>query len=325
MTGLFVDLWADLREKRLWPAAAALLAAIVAVPVVLFKPASDAAPPNVIAPHTAKQPTLPVVHVDGGPLMGSHLEAFSASEKNPFKPMKDLAKSSTPNPSSTPPSSTPGSAGGSSTPSGSAGVSGGSGGGGSTPSSSGSTSPSSGTSSHTTTTTQWFHYVADFTFGETGAKATTFKSKAAYTLLPDEKTPVVVFLGLSADHKTALFFLDDPGYDAQGEGKCIGAKTCQFVTLSVSESGDEENFSSIDGSKSYDLKLLKIRRENLGSGSQPTAPSTPSTPSPPSSPKKSQADAATGAGVATATNTASEAALPAVFVDGPGLALSQTK
>jgi hypothetical protein len=295
------------------------------VPVVLFKPASDAAPPNVIPPHAANQPTLPVVHVDGGPLMGSHLEAFSSSEKNPFKPMKDLAKSSSSSSSSTPSSSTPSSAGGSSTPSGSAGGSGGSGGsgGGSTPSSSsGGTSPSSGTSSHTTTTTEWFHYVADFTFGETGAKAKTYKSKASYTLLPDEKTPVVVFLGLSADHKTALFFLDDPGYDAQGEGKCLGTKTCQFVTLSVSESGNEENFSSVDGSKSYDLKLLKIRRETLGSGSQPT---TPSGPAAPSTPKKSQADAATGAGVATATNTASEAALPAVFVDGPGLALAQTK
>jgi len=92
MTSFFVDIWADLREKRLWPAAVGLLAAIVAVPVVLFKPASDAAPPSAVAPHGKQGPILPVVHVDGGPLMGSHLEAFSASEKNPFKPMKDLAK-----------------------------------------------------------------------------------------------------------------------------------------------------------------------------------------------------------------------------------------
>jgi hypothetical protein len=328
MTGFFVDLWADLREKRLWPAAAALLAATVAVPVVLFKPASDAAPPSIAAPHTAKQPTLPVVHVDGGPLLGSHLEAFSNSEKNPFKPMKDLAKSTSPSSSAAPSSSSPSSAGGASTPSGgagSAGSAGGSGGsgGGSTPSSTGGSTSGGGTRSHTTTTTQWFHYVADFSFGETGSKAKTFKSKAAYTLLPDEKTPVVVFLGLSADHKTALFFLDDPGYDAQGEGNCIGAKSCQFITLSVSQSGDEENFSSLDGSKSYDLQLLKIRRENLGTGATPSSPSTPSTPS--SSKKSKTADAATGAGVAAATNSATEAALPAVFVDGPGLALSQTK
>ena len=323
MTAFFVDLWADLREKRLWPAAVALLAGIVAVPVVLFKPASDAAPPNVAAPHAAGGPTLPVVHVDGGPLMGSHLEAFSASEKNPFKPMKDLAKSNTGGTPAAGTTPSAGSAGGGSTPSsGAAGASSGSGGGSgsgaSTPSSGGGTT-SGGTSSHTTTTTQWFHYVADFSFGETGAKAKTYKSKASYTLLPDEKAPVVVFLGISADHKTALFFLDDPGYDAQGEGKCIGTKSCQFVTLSLSESGNEENFSSIDGSKSYDLTLLKIRRENLGSGTQPATPSTPS------SSKSSKAVAATGAGVETATNAASEAALPAVFIDGPGLGLAQSK
>jgi hypothetical protein len=331
MTGFFVDIWADLREKRLWPAAAALLAAIVAVPAVLFKPASDAAPPNVAAPHGSNGPTLPVVHVDGGPLMGSHLEAFRASEKNPFKPMKDLAKTSASSSGAAP--TTPASnAGGASTPSSGA-ASGGSGGGsgsggssgsaggsgGSTPSGGSGTTSGGGTTSHTTTTTQWFHYVADFSFGATGAKAKTYKGKAAYTLLPDEKTPVVVFLGISADHKTALFFLDDPGYDAQGEGTCIGTKSCQFVTLSLSESGNEENFSSVDGSKSYDLKLLKIRRESLGTGSQPAAPSTPS------SSKKGKAVDATGAGVAAATNSTSEAALPAVFVDGPGLGLAQNK
>ena len=321
MTGFFADLWADLREKRLWPAAVALLAAIVAVPVVLFKPASDAAPPNVAAPHTSKGPTLPVVHVDGGPLMGSHLEAFSASEKNPFKPMKDLAKSTTGSTSGGASPTPVGSSGGGSTPSGggSGSAAGNSGGSGGTTQSSGGGTTSGGTTPHSSTTTQWFHYVADFSFGETGAKAKTYKGKASYTLLPDEKTPVVVFLGISADHKTALFFLDDPGYDAQGEGTCIGAKTCQFVTMSLSESGNEENFSSIDGSKSYDLKLLKIRRENLGSGSQPTTPTTPS------SSKKSKAVAATGEGVAAAANTASEAALPAVFVDGPGLGVQQTK
>jgi len=261
-----------------------------------------------------------VVHVDGGPLMGSHLEAFSASEKNPFKPMKDLAKT-TPDTSGAA-STTPaggGSAGGSTS---SAGGSGGAGSGGGTSGSTGSTgggTPSGGTTSHTTKTTEWFHYVADFTFGKTGEKPQTFKAKASYTLLPDEKTPVVVFLGLSDDHKTALFFLTDPGYDAQGEGKCLGTGTCQFVTLSLSDSGDEENYSAKDGSTSYDLQLLDIRRENLGSGSQPATPSTPSTP------KNGKAAAAAGAGVATAANIASEAALPAVFVDGPGLALTQSK
>ena len=315
MTSFLVDVWHDLREKRLWPAAVGLLAAIVAVPVVLFKPASDAAPSTTATPHGKEGPVLPVVHVDGGPLMGSHLEAFSASEKNPFKPMKDLAKGPDTSGGSSAPSLGGGSGG--STPSG---ASGGSAGGstGSTGSTGGGT-PSGGGSGNTTKTTEWFHYVADFSFGKTGEKAETFKGKAAYTLLPDEKTPVVVFLGLSADHKTALFFLTDPGYDAQGEGDCIGTGSCQFVTLSLSDTGDEETFSSIDGSTNYDLQLLDIRRESLGNGTQPDTPSTPS------APKSGKAAAAAGAGVATAADTASTAALPAVFVDGPGVGVTQTK
>src|SRR5215210_6611943 len=93
MTTSFIDLWHDLREKRLWPVAVGLLAAIVAVPAILFKPASDAAPDTAVAPRTPSGQTLPVVAVESGPTKGSKLEAFSA--KNPFKPMKDLAKTTT--------------------------------------------------------------------------------------------------------------------------------------------------------------------------------------------------------------------------------------
>ena len=35
-----LDLWQDLKEKRLWPVAVVLLVALVAVPVLLAKPSS---------------------------------------------------------------------------------------------------------------------------------------------------------------------------------------------------------------------------------------------------------------------------------------------
>ena len=44
MTNFLLDIWSDLREKRLWPVAVALLVALVAVPVVLSKPAEEAEP-----------------------------------------------------------------------------------------------------------------------------------------------------------------------------------------------------------------------------------------------------------------------------------------
>ena len=45
MKAFALDLWHDLREKRLWPVAVLLLAALVAVPVLLAKPADDPGPP----------------------------------------------------------------------------------------------------------------------------------------------------------------------------------------------------------------------------------------------------------------------------------------
>jgi hypothetical protein len=43
MSDFLHDLWHDLRAKRLWPIAAALLVGLVAVPLVVLKP--SAAPP----------------------------------------------------------------------------------------------------------------------------------------------------------------------------------------------------------------------------------------------------------------------------------------
>jgi hypothetical protein len=41
MNDFLLDLWNDLREKRLWPVAGVLLLALVALPVVLAKPAEE--------------------------------------------------------------------------------------------------------------------------------------------------------------------------------------------------------------------------------------------------------------------------------------------
>src|SRR3954470_6686955 len=198
MTTFFIDLWHDLRERRLWPVAVGLLAAIVAVPAILFKPVSNATSPSAAAPKPAGVATLPVVKGESGPIRGSKLEAFSASEKNPFKPMKDLAEA---------PGTADGAAGTGAAAAGSsgaaAGTSGGSASGGGTSSSGGGSvsggspaggSPGGSTPSGPTTTTECFRYAADFSFGKSGAKAKVFESVANFTLLPNETTPAVVFL-----------------------------------------------------------------------------------------------------------------------------------
>jgi hypothetical protein len=326
MTTFFIDLWHDLRERRLWPVAVGLLAAIVAVPAILFKPVTDATPPSAAAPKPSGVATLPVVSVDSGPIRGSKLEAFSASEKNPFKPMKDLATAPGANGGASGAGDSGSPSGGSGSGSASSSGSGGSASGGSGSTGGGSLSGGSpagstgspGGSTHgggsTTPTTSWFRYAADFSFGKTGEKAKTFKSVANFTLLPNEATPAVVFLGAAADGKSAMFYVADPSFTADGEGDCnADGADCRYVTLKVGDSSDEETFSAVDGSVSYDLKLLKIQRESLGSGSDPVAPAEPT---------KGKTLAATGAGVSAATATTQDV-LPATFAAGPGVAVEE--
>jgi len=52
MKGSILNLWSDLREKRLWPIAVLLAVALVGVPVLLLKsPPEKAAPPMARAAH----------------------------------------------------------------------------------------------------------------------------------------------------------------------------------------------------------------------------------------------------------------------------------
>ena len=64
----FQAIWTDLREKRLWPIAVGLIAAIIAVPVVLAKSGSKtpSSPAPAIAggAHPSQDPGLPVISVE---------------------------------------------------------------------------------------------------------------------------------------------------------------------------------------------------------------------------------------------------------------------
>ena len=86
-----LDLWHDLKEKRLWPVAVVLLAGLVAVPVLLAQPADEpsTAPPAATAagpkPDVLKQ-LAKVKLGDDEVGDGSTLGAFDPS--NPFNPPK---------------------------------------------------------------------------------------------------------------------------------------------------------------------------------------------------------------------------------------------
>src|SRR5918995_3734853 len=90
-----LDLWHDLRAKRLWPVAVVLAVALVAVPVVLSKPSETPAP---LPPTARKAPdpkdlkALASVKLEQTDERGSSLGVFDPSD--PFRPPKKVTKRS---------------------------------------------------------------------------------------------------------------------------------------------------------------------------------------------------------------------------------------
>jgi hypothetical protein len=263
MTTFFLDLWHDLREKRLWPVAVGLLAAAVAIPAIMLKPAAEPTPPSTIAATGDKAETLPAVSVDSLPTNGSKLETFD--ERNPFKPLKDLQHEPGTDAPSSGGSSGQGGAGGS-TPTGTGSDTGGSPTGGPTGGSPGGGDIPPATSPQPTTDgsggMHWFKFTADLEFGRSG-DAKLRKRVDPLTLLPNDTAPVLVFMGVTADAKGAKFFLVDQGFTADGEGDCNEKGSCMFITLHLDDAHNEETFTSRDGSVAYDLKLVKLHQEEV--------------------------------------------------------------
>jgi hypothetical protein len=284
MHTFLLDLWHDLRAKRLWPIAALMLVAIAAVPFVLLKK-EQPVPPAVTPPTQAQTASdkLPTIQLDEiSAKSPSNLEQFS--QRNPFRPLRDIPKKAaddgenktvdlgespksdptTEQGGSTPEPTSPGGGSPSDTPAGD------------TPSSNGSK-------------TIYYDYRTDVKFGLAG-EAKTMKQVAAFTLLGDEKEPAAMFMGVTDDHKWAVFTVDTAHYEAQGEHECKPTpEMCEFVYLKVGEDGNETTLTTLDGTKSYDLTLTAIKRVILDKADVENVP-TEDQAKPAATPKRNTVD-----------------------------------
>ena len=243
-----LDLWHDLRAKRLAPVAAVLALALLAVPVVLSKPSEAPAP----APTTARKApdpkdlkALASVKLEQTDERGSSLDMFDPSD--PFRPPKKITKRSKQDGDAsstiageTPSSGDTGSTG--ETPS----TGGGTTGGGGAPSTGGGDAP---------TTTVQYRYVVDLTFTANGRKR-HIKSMERLDMLPSQDSPLLLFLGVTANAGNAVFLVDST-LEAAGEGKCKPrASDCAFLYIGA---GSEHEFTNEDGD-SYTLRIDEIRK-----------------------------------------------------------------
>ena len=262
-----MQMWNDLRARRLVPVAVLLVAGLIAAPVVLSKKADEApAPAPAPAPAQANKQAGPQalakVKLEDtiGKGNGSSLSAFDAN--NPFAPPAKVlkaAKDEAQNAAGTSPTdtgtggATPTDTGtGTGTPTG-----GGTGGG---------TDNGTGGGGGGGTTTTQYTYVLDVTFWANGHKR-TIKGMQKLDILPNEANPLLIFMGVSDGAGNAVFLVDST-LSTAGEGKCTPTKAeCAFLYLGA---GSEQEFTNEDGD-SYRLLINEIRKVKVGDENAATA------------------------------------------------------
>ncbi|MCW2983303.1 MAG: hypothetical protein JWR63_873 [Conexibacter sp.] len=261
----FKNVLHDLVEKRLWPVAIALVAALVAVPIVLGgSTASNTGAATAGVPGTTTNGLAN--HRDAARAQVVSLEEQAAGKvqragalKNPFVQhhQPKLAKTVTQAVNTT--KSIADSLSGKSSDGGA---------------STGGTSPTTTTPAKTPSTTPTTPakkdtnpddtYRVKLTFGEVGAEK-TYDNVARLTPLPSSDNPFFVYLGLAADQKSAIFLVDADAVPS-GDGTCQPSDDeCEQVQL---KAGDVEFFdlqSGTAGVVQYQLTLDSIKKVTASS------------------------------------------------------------
>ena len=260
------DTWRFLVERRLWPVAILLVAAAAAVPMLLAEdpaPAPAASTAAVKADKDSVLATEPlVVQAADGDRAGRR--RVLGSRKDPFKPK--ATPTPTPKPTDSEPAQQPAQPGGTT----SVDV------GGSAPSGGGSPEPFAGTPVVPQTTPKkrtYELYELAVRFGESEGGISGRRNVKRLQALPSAADPVLIYLGVLADKKTAVFMLDS-GVVAQGDGSCKpSTSTCETIHLREGEteffdvpaSSEEEGGS---GGAQYQLDVIKIRKKSTTSAKQ---------------------------------------------------------
>lgn len=247
----------DLVEKRLWPVAVVLGIALIGIPLLLSKSAGDepAAPAPATPAITSGGPLAafqPVVNTEGKKSSEIRKELEGFDSKDPFKPQNLGGGGGSADGGSVEvqgdTSSSSGGGGGSvdvsdSPPLGTSG--GGSGDGSAGGSGGGSTEPQ----------VFYYTYAADVRFGKEGNLDR--KTLQQFRSLPSSQDPVLVFMGVKEDGKTAIFLLSSAA-STTGEGNCEPDDTCTFLYMKKGDKQRIEAVNSDDEIITYELVLLDI-------------------------------------------------------------------
>ncbi len=259
------DTWRYLVQRKLWPVAILLVAAAAAVPMLLSEEPAPPATAPVVAVKSGKQAVLaaePIVApaADGDRAGRRHV---LGSRKDPFKPQ------ATPEPSPEPKT-----AGAVDAPAGT----------GSSPDKGGDSvgaSPAPDTSTplvpapQRNKTYELYELTVRFGASETGQPPR--RDVKRLQALPSADAPVLIYLGVLKDKKTAVFMLDS-GVVAQGDGECQPSRTtCETIHIREGESeffdvpGEDGVVTEEASGQQYQLDVVKIRKTTTTSAKKAKA------------------------------------------------------
>ncbi len=109
-----------------------------------------------------------------------------------------------------------------------------------------------------------YSYTADVQFGQVD-DLRRYATVQRLGLIPNRKLPLIMYLGVSTDHETAVFMVDSR-LSQGGEGTCVPKDTlCTFLELKPIPSQDEHHFMDEDGNE-YLLRLRALNRTTASSG-----------------------------------------------------------
>jgi hypothetical protein len=236
----------DLIDRRLWPIAVALLAALVAVPVLLGggskAPASAPAAPLAAAPATPATQAA----VSMATTTTTTPQYRPGPVRNPFAQHHVPAPATTTQPTLTPSTSAPVTSA-PSTPVGGSPIT-------ATP-----VLPGTGGAQPDTVKDVWRVNVR---FGEAGDQK-LHRGIPRLTPLPSATNPFFIFMGVLADHKTAVFLISSDATPT-GDGTCKpDPAQCETIEM---RAGDTEFFDVADGNSGvtqYELDLTKVFKSTV--------------------------------------------------------------
>jgi hypothetical protein len=266
------NVWRQLVQRRLWPVAILLIAALAAVPLALAKDSERAAPqpaPDVAGNDSGE--TALAVQPIVAPTSAADRERrrkVLGSRKNPFglPPEEATGSAAAPNSngSTTAKEPSPAPNTGGRAPSSPVG--------GGVPSFGGGSVPVTDPTATPKPKTYELHELT-VRFGDS-TEGTERQSLKRLEPLPSAELPVLIYLGVLEDGKTAVFLVDQ-GVSAVGDGDCQPSPdACETIKLKAGETefldviGEDGNVTA-----QYQLDLIKIHNGTTASAARATASS----------------------------------------------------